>query len=269
MRIYPALKKIPEYVLAEGKKNLSEEVVLELTKIISDLKRVSPEEKASAYCRIGIMNSYLNNFEQAKDDYYYSYSLDGDDIVFANYLIMLQRLNQISKAFDEACDYLDRNPNNSVVFDALIQITMKTPLKSRIDKLNSYRPYQTESVDITQSRNELIKSIIDDSFIFSKYDLDIDFYESYLSIALNTVHKLSKNDVQIGLIENQELSLFTICIRSNFWDFSDIVTLNKMFDAQIFNYVESGVLDKSLYFDHLSKLSLIYSVERSMREDAA
>lgn len=268
MRIYPALKKIPEYVLVEGKKFLNKEAVEELLKIISDLKKVSPKDQASALCNIGIMNSYLNNFEQAVEDYRHSYSLEPDDTVFFNYLIALQRLNQISYAFDQACLYLDQNLNNKRIFEALIQIVTKYPTRDRVERLQRYRKYQNEDDSLTRKRDENITSIISNCNIIEAYGIDIDFYETFLTIALNIVYKMCKSNVEIGSIDNHELGQFTLYISSTHLEYSDIVHLNQLFDIQINSLIESGDLDKSLYFDHLSKLSLIFSVDKPMKDVA-
>lgn len=269
MRIYPALKKIPEYVLAKGKKNLSEDVVIELNTIISELGRVSPEDQAVALCNIGLMNSYVNNFSEAKNNYYDSYKIDADDRVYSNYLLMLQRINEISTAFNEACDYLDRNPNNFAIFESIMQIAMKCPTIERIEKVQGYRKYQTEDFHLSKLRDEMIVEMNNDINLLKKYEVDIKFYEIYIGTALNLIHSICKSDVNIGSFENTDLGLITICMSSNYLEFSDIILLNEMFDNKIQVMLENGILDKASYFDNLSKISFIYSVGESKEEEVA
>ncbi|AYA02103.1 hypothetical protein BEN74_03945 [Acinetobacter sp. WCHAc010034] len=244
----------------EGRKHLSQEVVIELEKLIADLLKVSPKDKPSAYNSIGIIYSYLNDFINAKEFYYQSYLLEHDEMVFANYLIMLQRLNEIVFAFEEVSSFLDNNPNNKVIFNSLIQMTCKYPSQERLEKLLEYRNYQTESREFEIDLNNKISDIKSDIKIFNKYEIDLRFYEYYMTSALTTVNLLVKNNIEIESTDNIEIDQFIINIAIKNLEYIDIINLNQKFDSRIQELVNSGLIDKSLYFDHLNKLSLYFSI---------
>lgn len=268
MRIYPALKKIPEYVSNENRKHSNKEVVNELEQLIEQLKKVSPEDKASAYNYIGIIYSYLNDCESAKNYYYESYLLDADEAVYVNYLIMLQRLNQIPFAFTEACTYLDKHPNNILIFELLMGLVCKFPSSERLRKLKNYRTFQTESEEVVKYRDDRLLDAIKDIDNLNKYQIDQNFYETYLTIALEVCKRFAISTFQLSSTDNVELGQFVICISSSILKYQDIIYLNQEFDREIQKLILSCKLDKIQYFNHLNKLSVFFSVSSTTMEVA-
>ncbi|EPR82909.1 hypothetical protein L289_2634 [Acinetobacter gerneri DSM 14967 = CIP 107464 = MTCC 9824] len=259
MRIYPALKQIPDFVQKNGKKNLTQATINELNVLIRDLCKVSPQDKARAFNRVGLIYTYLNDFEKAKDYYYESYSLDHDENVYVNYLITLQRLNQISLAFDEAFSFLDMNLNNKVVFNSLLQMTCKYPSQFRLNKLYEYRNFQTESLDLSEQYDQLLNGLVEDISVLSKYEIDLEYFERYMTLAVEVVNSAFKCKLNIETFDNEEINQFVICVGSQFFNIEDIVYLNQKFESSLHILVNEEELSKDQYFDHLTKISLVFA----------
>lgn len=269
MRIYPALKQMPDYVQKNGKKNLISSTINELEILIRDLCKVGPQDQPSAFNRVGLIYTYLNNFNKAKEFYYQSYILGRDENVYVNYLITLQRLNQISLAFDETFSYLDVNPNNRVVFNSLLQMTCKYPSQYRLNKLSEYRNFQTESLELSDRYDQLFKGIVDDINIFNKYEIDLEYFERYITLAVEVVNSTFKSKLNIETMDNVEIDQYVISIGSEFFDYDDIIFLNQEFDLQLHSLVNNGIVSKKQYFDHLTKLSLFFASVESNNVVAA
>ena len=259
MRIYPALKQIPDFVQKNGKKNLTQATINELDLLIRNLCKVSPQDKAQAFNRVGLIYTYLNDFEKAKGYYYESYRLDRDQNVYVNYLITLQRLGQISLAFDDAYSFLDANLNNKVVFNSLLQMTCKYPSQFRFSKLSEYRNFQTESLDSSDQYDQLFKGIVKDIEILNKYEIDLEYFERYLTLAVEVANSTFKCNLKIESFDNDEINQFVICVGSQFFNNDDIVFLNQKFESSLHILVNGGGVSKDQYFDHLTKISLVFA----------
>lgn len=169
-------------------------------------------------------------------------------------------MNEIAFAFEEVSSFLDNNLNNKVIFNSLIQMTCKYPSQERLEKLLEYRNYQTESREFEIDLDNKIADIKSDIKIFNKYEIDLRFYEYYMTSALTTVCLLAKNNIEIESTDNIEIDQFVINLGIKNLEYNDIINLNQKFDFRIQELVNSGLIDKSVYFDHLNKLSLYFSI---------
>lgn len=254
----PQIEKIPNFVMNNGKKNLSEEAVVNLKTVISRLHLVNITDKAKALNHIGILESYLNNPQKAVDAFKRSLSFDFSELVYSNYLQALELSGLYELATQEAISFLEKNPNNKKIYNTALSFITKYYLKNEINRLLSFSAYHEDEAGIreaTEVKNMHIKDVND----IDKLDIDIEYLNLIINLAFIEAKKIQKGQLNIQTNIN-EINQFSILFNIYGIGFDDIKVLNKNFDDQIFKMIESKDIDPNIYFDHLLKVSVGFTI---------
>jgi tetratricopeptide (TPR) repeat protein len=262
----PQIENIPDFVMNNGKKNLSEEVVANLKALVVRLKLVNITDKAKALNHIGVLESYLNNSEKAVDAFKKSISFDFSELVYSNYLQALELSGSYELATQEAITFLERNPNNKKIYNTALSFITKYYLKNEINQILSFSAYHEDEASIREAA-EFKDMYIKDFTSIDKLNIDIEYLNLIINLAFRETKKIQNGQVNIETNIN-EINQLSILFNIYGIGFEDIKVLNKNFDDQIFKMIECKDIDSSIYFDHLLKVSIGFTIASDNRKAA-
>lgn len=266
----PELIELPEFIFAFEKKYLNDEVTADLLSIIERLKMVKGEHIANAYNRIGVIQAYLNHYEEALDSFSTSLQYTFHDGTYRNYLQTLERVGEYDRLFDEGIEVLCSNPNNRVIFDCLLDVTVKYSMLSHFEILKNYEKYINHNdsfPDFDEKIEGSEEAIINDLNIIKFNNIDINYYRKITNIGFCEFRKLSNEELRFSTKTN-DFGEMSIRLQANISK-SDLRYLNYMFDKKIAESVAIGYLSFEDYKTHLNKMSFGYEIKNISKSEGA
>jgi len=266
----PELIELPEFIFSFEKKYLNDEVTADLLSIIERLKMVKGEHLANAYNRIGVIQAYLNHYEDALDSFLFSFQSTFHDGTYRNYLQTLERVGAYERLFNEGIEVLCSNPNNRIIFDCLLDVTVKYSMKSNFEILKKYEKYinQNDSYpDFYEKMEVSEEAIINDLDIIECNNINIDYFRKITNIGFCEFRKISNEELRFATKKN-DFGEMSIRLQANISK-SDLRYLNYMFDKKIAESVTSGYLSFEDYKTHLNKMSFGYEIKNISKSEGA
>lgn len=264
--IRPELVKLPNFVKFKGIKNFSNEAVAELLDTMDALRQVKGEEKSTALTSIGIIQSYLNQYDDAKVSFYDSYSLDPSSIVYANYIQAIERSSKYGEAIKLTLDYLSKHPNNPYIFGLLAEMTKKYPTENSVNHLTYYRERVTLNDDqLDQLFDDFIQYTKQDLISLDRLKINADYYHNLMNIAAIIIKNIHVGSFGVETVEHFDMEQLTVRIKIEDLEYKYLNHINKMFDEEVIRQVESGQLAKEIYFDHLNKLIFSFNATKTQK----
>ncbi|TCB67412.1 hypothetical protein E0H88_12860 [Acinetobacter sp. ANC 4216] len=262
----PELEKIPEFILADGRKSLSFEVVKYIEEQIGKLKEVQGRDRPKALFNIGIMQSYINEFEKAQESFYDSCMLEHSGLAYSNYIQALERTGKYALAIEKTLSYLENNPNNKNVYFQLAHLAKKYPSLDLIEKYNYYFNYMNFSTEkeFTLFSN-LYQELKDDYEQISKLNIENSYIHKLMNIAFIETKKIQVGQILIGLDFNRDLEMVIadICVENV--NYSDISILNQEFDKEVFQQIKNSKNFSDNYYNNMEKFIITFRVSHSQR----
>lgn len=262
----PQIEKIPDFVAQEGKKDLSKETIAQMKALISRLRFVNAADKSKALNNIGILESYLNNSQKAVEAFQKSLSFNFSEFVYSNYLQALELSGLYKLAIEEAISFLEKNPNNKKIYETAISFVTKYYVKNEIDRILSFSIYHDDEASIeeaTEFRSMYVKDFIN----IDRLGININYLNSIINLAFRQVKNIQKGQLDIKTHVN-EIDQLSIIFNVYGIGFEDIKVLNKNFDDLLFKMIESKEIDSNIYFDHLLKVSIGFTIASENTEAA-
>lgn len=254
--VQPQIENLPDFVWAKGRKKLSNDVIFSIEHIVYKLNLVDVEDRAAAFNNIGVLQAYINNFNESVDAFRISLSHNFSEGVYSNYVQTLEKTGKYELAIQECLDFLNNYPNNQRMFDLSLSIVKKYFLIDYFNKIFEFLTYHS-SDEIILNKYSHTKNQYDENFKYlTKLNIDCKYLSSLVNVAYIEVKKLQIGTINISIEYNPEINHLTIIFKVDDADFEDIKLLNRNFDNEIFNLIESQTIKSELYFDHLSKVSI-------------
>lgn len=254
--IQPQVENLPDFVLAVGRKNLSHEVIEQIQNLITKLQFVDFDDRAEAYNNIGVLESYINNFQRSVTAFREALTYDFTESIYSNYLQSLEEAGEYELAIQESLEFLNNHPNNQHMLYIALTISRKYYLVDYFNKIVEFISYHQANkifVDKVLHMQGLYEEVLKNLNVIG---IDLEYLSLLINIAFIEVKKLHIGRIGIITDFNQGIGYLSIIFEVYGADFNDIKLLNKNFDDLIFNSIENHAPNASLYFDHLSKLSI-------------
>ncbi|MEN8291965.1 hypothetical protein ABFO59_05720 [Acinetobacter radioresistens] len=262
----PQVERIPDFVVQQGKKDLSKEAVADIENLISRLRLVNSADKAKALNNIGILESYLNNSQKAVEAFQESLSFSFSEFVYSNYLQALELSGLYQLAIQEAISFLEKNPNNKKIYETAISLVTKYYIKDEIEKIllfSTYHDDEDSSKEAAEFRSMYVKDFMD----IDKLGINSNYLNSIINLAFRQAKNIQKGQLDIKTCIN-DIDQLSIILNVYGIGFEDIKVLNKDFDNLLFKMIESKEIDSDVYFDHLLKFSIGFTIASEIAEAA-
>lgn len=251
----PQIETIPDFVLQDGRKNLSYSVIESIKILITRLYLVEGEDKAHALNNIGVLESYINNFSNSVEAYKQSLSYDFSDGVYSNYLQALEKAGQYKHAIREAISFLEKNPNNSRIFSIALTITQKYFLFDDLQGILRFSNYHPKLNDIIYKKDGLLQQFKTRLSNIENLKIDCEYLSLLINLAYVEAKKIQSGTININ-IQFNDIEQMTLIFTVHSASFDDIKLLNERFDDKIIQLIESNNITSDIYFDHLPKLAI-------------
>lgn len=260
--ITPQLEKVPDYVLSNGRKDLTDEVYSELYSVIDKLRAIKGPRAANALNHIGVIQAFLNEYEDALYSFEDSWNRDFTIVSYINYLTTLERLGQYNKAFDEGIAVLCSNPNVYSLFELLFDLSKKYIMVENFGYLKHYESYlkvNPKNIDISKKIRESEITLLKDNELLKSNNIKLDYYQKIINIAFCEVRKISHSELFLSTKTN-DLGEFCKNIQCDLTK-SDIRKLNSSFDKKIEEAIHNGLISYQDYLFHMDKLFIGYQIK--------
>lgn len=260
--INPQLEKVPDFVLSNSRKDLTDETYSILSNIIIKLKNIKGNNVGNAYNRIGVIQAFLNQYEEALYSFEYSLVQEFEVITYINYLTTLERLGKYKRAFDEGIQTLCANPNNLAIFEILFDISTKYMMNENFNYLKFYEPYlkfNEKKINIGEKLRKAEDTLNHDNKLLCANNINIEYYQLLINLAFCEVRKISHGDLVFSTKINDlgEVSKIIQCDLS----INDLRVLNSSFDNKIDEYIDKGIISFDDYLYHMDKLFIGYEIK--------
>lgn len=254
----PQIEKIPSYVLEKGRKNLSQNAVSQLFMVMEKLSRVEGPSKVMALNSIGVIQAYLNDYDNALETFDHALSINLSDSAFSNKLHTLKALDRLQESISLGFEFLENYPNNKRIFRFLSSNIHRLSLKNEYKQLEQYYKY-------FETDKEFMKGLTNYDLVYNSRtkhlqdnDINLDYFSVYLNAAYSVLGKLVTGDVQTFVFEN-DLNQLSIKLSADLSK-NDIRFLNKEFDSRIEKLIEKNIITFDDYIYHLNKINLGFGI---------
>lgn len=260
MRGIPAIKTA-NALLSEVRKDLSDEKVNELTKLLLELDKVSGEDSVEALFQQGLIFSYLNKHDLASKKFLESHSIDENEVSLTNGINALKLVRKEEVAFEEGFSFLRKNPNNPHLFLCLSRTLLNYYSPKYFSELELYQKYHIENKDLMQAFNAAKIS----NNIFSDLGLQTKILNQLLFIVVSEVHKIFFKQPCNPTIAFDRAEGCVYYQVVNLPSYEDILILNRNYDVAIQQAIETEEIDFDEYIDSISKLVVGFRANPNQR----
>lgn len=263
----PMVEKLPEFIMTEGRKDLSLEKFTHLNNLIKKMNLVRIEDKAEALNRTGIIYTYMNDFDKALESFQASLQYGCTEISFSNYLQALERIGEYKKALNEGEKYLDLHPNNRRVFQTLFSIAHKYPSDSSRSQVLKFLNYQMDSSNFDSDYKNVKDELESEMALLKNLEIDLEYYNLISNLAFVEVKKIQIGPVDFHTFLNDAAQL-SIMIVAKGISTSDIRLLNKNFDLRIQELIDNKVISFDKYAEQMTKFVHSFGIASDVTEAA-
>lgn len=246
MYLVPKVEDVEE-LFHSGKKDLSEAHVAKLNRMITQLEKVKGDDKALALFNIARIYEYLNSFALASQFYLDSYSLDKDEVAYANY-INTYYLIAPEHALEQGIHFLESNPNNFRVLEILLNMLTQVSCEeilSKIQKYMEYHTYNSKAYSKLLYLYEIATKAQTRSMLTGKSLLKINKLAVLSIIEFIKIYNIQPYfECNFDYVE--ECYFFNI---ANVPKYDDLITLNQNYDLSIENAIKNGEFSFKEYLD--------------------
>ena len=265
MYLVPELEDV-DYLMNPGRKDLSQRHIDKLDRQLANLKKVSGDEKAMALFQMGLINAYLNRFEESAQSYFDSYHLDSNDVVYTNYLISLGFNQNPERSIQEGLSFLERNPNNYEILGFILTKLMKYVSSDYLERTKDYLKYHAS--------NEKIYSILE---CFYNHCFQIQQQLLTRGISINVFNKLvNLAEIEVFKILNiapvTELdSIEDDCYFYNIaleFDSEEILNIDRNYHSAVKKALQNNEISFEDHIDSMSKLVISFIEKQNVEKVA-
>lgn len=254
--IQPQVENLPDFVLAIGRKNLSDEVIEHIQNLITKLYLVDFEHRAEALNNIGVLQSYVNNFQKSANAFRDALACEFSDSIYSNYVQALEEAGEYKLAIQKSLEFLNNHPNNQKMLYLALSISRKYFLVDYFYQIVEYSSYHLTNKIVVDKIHDMKNMYERELKQLNTLEIDLEYLSLLINTAFVEVKKIHIGRIGITSDFNQAMGYLSIIYEVYGADFNDIKLLNKNFDEVIFNSIENQITNESLYFDHLSKFSI-------------